>query len=81
MTFVINKAGTDAFPTGGAGSAAKDLPFSFQSRTLAGDPNVVGPLTPQFAGEIVLDTTNHALWKATAATATSWVALTPPYTP
>lgn len=62
-----------------SGNNPTDLKYTYASRTIAGDPNIVGPLVPAFAGEIVEDTTNHALWKATGTTATSWVALTPPY--
>lgn len=69
MTFVADKSGNT--PT--------DKPWTFANRTVAGDPNTTGPLTPQYAGEIVSDTANHALWKATGTTNTSWVALTPPY--
>lgn len=54
-----------------------DKSFNFQNRTNAGEPNVT-PLTPQYAGEIVLDTTNNCLWKALSTTNNSWVALTPP---
>jgi len=56
-----------------------DVKWTSASRNVAGDPNTTGPLTPAFAGEIVDDTTNHALWKATGITNTSWVALTTPY--
>lgn len=46
------------------------------SRTNAGEPN--GSVTPAFAGEIVLDTTNNCLWKAMGVASNTWVALTPP---
>jgi hypothetical protein len=70
MTFVVNKAGTDASPL------PKDSPWTFQNRTNAGSPN--GTLTPQYAGELVEDTTNHVLWKAMSPNNNTWVALTPP---
>lgn len=62
-----------------SGNNPTDVKWTSAGRTVAGDPNTTGPLTPNFAGEIVSDTTNHALWKATSTTNTSWVALTPPY--
>lgn len=52
-----------------------DKSFTHPNRTNAGEPNA--SLTPQYAGEIVLDTTNNLLWKAITTTNTSWVALTP----
>lgn len=59
-----------------SGNNPTDKSFTYQNRTNAGEPN--GLLAPEFAGEIVLDTTNNALWKATSLVNTSWVALTPP---
>lgn len=56
------------------GSVPADKSFSTWNRTNAGEPN--GGLTPQFAGEIVLDTTNNALWKAVGTANNTWVALT-----
>jgi hypothetical protein len=53
-----------------------DVPFNSPNRTNAGEPNA--SLTPSYAGELVLDTTNNCLWKALSTTNTSWVALTPP---
>lgn len=49
--------------------------FSAFSRTNAGEPN--GSLTPLYGGEIVLDTTNNALWEAVGTTNAQWVMLTP----
>lgn len=69
MAIVADKSGNN--PTDSSWTAA--------NRSVAGDPNTTGPLTPLYSGEIVNDTTNHALWKATGKTNTSWVALTPPY--
>lgn len=51
-----------------------DKSFVHYNRTNAGDPNTV--LTPQFAGEIVLDTTNSVLWKSLGTANNTWVALT-----
>jgi len=58
----------------GASSPAKDKSFTSYNRTNAGSPNAT--LTPLFSGEIVLDTTNHSLWKAMGLTNNTWVALT-----
>jgi hypothetical protein len=52
-----------------------DKPLCLQNRTNAGEPN--GSITPQFSGEIVLDTTNNNLWKAVGIANNTWVALTP----
>jgi hypothetical protein len=54
-----------------------DKSWCYQNRTNAGEPN--GSLTPQFAGEIVLDTTNNALWKAVGTLSNTWVTLTTPF--
>lgn len=51
-----------------------DKSFTSPNRSNTGEPN--GALTPEFAGEIVLDTTNNRLWKAMNLSATSWIALT-----
>jgi hypothetical protein len=53
-----------------------DHSFDSYSRTNAGEPNA--SVTPAFAGEIILDTTNNCLWKALGVGNTTWVALTPP---
>jgi hypothetical protein len=63
------------------GSYSPDVSFCSPNRTNAGEPN--GSITPQFAGEIILDTTNNCLWKAdplpsAGLTNNCWVALTPP---
>ena len=49
--------------------------FVNANRNNAGEPN--GSLTPQYAGEIVLDTTNNVLWKSLTLANSSWVAVTP----
>ena len=59
------------------GNQPLDKSFCYQNRTNAGEPN--GSLTPQFAGEIVLDTTNDALWKAVGLANNTWVTLTTPF--
>lgn len=48
-----------------------DKPFDTYNRTNAGDPN--GSLTPQYSGEIVLDTTNSQLWYAAGTANNTWV--------
>jgi hypothetical protein len=60
-----------------AGTTPTDKSWCYQNRTNAGEPN--GSLTPQYAGEIVLDTTNNALWKATGVANNTWVTLTTPF--
>lgn len=53
-----------------------DKSYCYPNRSNAGEPNA--SLTPQYAGEIVLDTTGNCLWKAISLANNSWVALTPP---
>lgn len=57
-----------------SGNSPTDEPWTTYNRTNAGEPN--GSITPQYAGEIILDTTNNALWKAMGVANTTWVALT-----
>lgn len=59
-------------PQGPLGKQAFDSP----SRVVDAEPN--GSITPLYAGEMVLDTTNNTLWKAVSMTNTSWVMLTTP---
>lgn len=54
---------------------AADRPYCTYSRTTTLEPNAV--LTPQFAGEIVLDTGDNCLWQAKGIANTTWVLLTP----
>jgi len=68
MAIVHNKAHSQAY--------APDVSFCSPNRVNAGEPNTT--LTPQFAGEIVLDTAGNCLWKAITLANNSWVALTPP---
>lgn len=57
-----------------AGVTQLDKPWTTFNRKNAGEPN--STVVPQYAGEIILDTTNNVLWKAMAPTNDSWVALT-----
>lgn len=50
-----------------------DRPFQSYNRKVAGNPNSTGPLTPQYAGELVLDTTGNVYWFATSLDNNSWV--------
>jgi hypothetical protein len=59
-----------------SGNNPTDKSFTVHNRTNAGEPN--GSVTPEFAGEIILDTTNNCYWKSIGTTSTSWVAITPP---
>lgn len=52
-----------------------DNKYCTWNRKNAGAPG--GTLTPQYLGEIVLDTTNFTNWKAVGAANTDWVAITP----
>lgn len=58
----------------GGQSGPQDKSFTYFNRANAGTPNAA--LTPQYVGEIVLDITNHNLWKAERLTNDSWIALT-----
>lgn len=49
----------------------RDYQLSEYNRTNAGDPN--GVLTPLFVGELVLDTTNRALFYAMRSDNASWL--------
>jgi hypothetical protein len=55
-------------------SGAQDKSYCTQNRSNAGDPN--GSLTPQYTGEIVLDTTNKKRWVARSLLNTGWVSVT-----
>lgn len=57
-------------------AVARDKSFCVPNRTNGGEPN--GSLTPEYAGELVLDTTNSTMWKAIGLTNTSWIMMTPP---
>ncbi len=58
-----------------AGTTPLDKSYCHPNRTGAGEPNT--GVTPEFAGEVYLDTTNNALWKAITLSNASWVMLTP----
>lgn len=60
-----------------SGANPTDKPWTSYNRANAGEPN--GSVTPQYAGEIVLDTTNNALWKAMGKANDTWVTLTTPF--
>lgn len=64
MAIVANKNGLGQpdFPI--------DRPYCTHNRSNAGTPN--GTLTPQYAGELVWDTTNKVRWKAIALTNADW---------
>jgi len=69
MAIVPDKSGN------GSGSLMPngvDQRFCTPSRTNAGDPNSVGPLTPAFLGERVWDSTNHKMWEAQQLTTAGW---------
>jgi hypothetical protein len=51
-----------------------DRNYSEANRNNAGTP--VGSVTPQYTGEIVLDTTNRVLWIATGPANTDWMTYT-----
>lgn len=57
------------------GGAPVDKSYTSYNRTNAGEPN--GTLTPQFVGEIVLDTTNNTVWKSLGVANNTWIALAP----
>lgn len=73
MAIVANLALNGAPNPGGTNT---DRPYDTHNRTNAGEPN--GSILPQYAGEIILDTTNNAYWKAMGVANNTWVALTPP---
>lgn len=52
-----------------------DKSFSQWNRKNAGPPG--GSVVPQYAGEIVLDTTGNVYWRAEGLANTDWVAMTP----
>lgn len=67
MAIVENKALSDGIT---------DQPWCSPNRNVTQEPN--GVTTPEYAGEIVLDTAGNCLWKATGTANNSWVALTTP---
>lgn len=52
-----------------------DKSYVMWNRKNAGSPSTV--LTPQYTGEIVLDTTNNTYYRAVGLANTDWVANTP----
>jgi len=57
-----------------SGNSPLDKTLVKYNREVAGNPNETGPLTPEFSGEIVHDTTNDMLWQAQDTSSNSWVA-------
>lgn len=62
MAIVVNKA-NPAFGT--------DVPWCTPNRSGGADPN--GSVTPQYIGELYLDTGTKKIWQATTAANTGWV--------
>lgn len=52
-----------------------DRAYASVNRVNAGTP--IGSLTPQFVNELVQDTTNRVLFRATGVTNNDWVVVTP----
>lgn len=59
----------------GNASTPIDKSFCTWNRRNAGAPG--GAIVPQFAGEIILDSTNNTYWRAVGLANTDWVAETP----
>lgn len=57
-----------------SGNTPLDKPWDHYNRTNAGDPT--GSVTPQYAGERILDTTNGTLYQALGTANSTWVQLT-----
>lgn len=51
--------------------AALDVPYCTPNRSGGADPN--GVVTPQYAGELYLDTAGKKIWMANSLVNTSWV--------
>lgn len=68
MAIVADRSGNTLAPTG------VDRPYTTPNRKNAGSP--VGSLTPQYSGEVVLDSTTGDLWFATDLTNTGWAPAT-----
>lgn len=68
MAEVVDLAGNSP-----AGSilGGKDNKLSHPNRTNAGSP--VSALTPLYPGEVIEDTTNRLLWRASGTTSTDWM--------
>ena len=54
-------------------ATAADKPWHTPNRTNAGNPN--SSVTPQYAGEIIFDTTNGVRWRAYGKTNAQWYPL------
>jgi len=60
-----------AIVTDRAGVATLDKPLTSENRSNAGTP--LASVTPQYAGEIILDTTNGKLYQAQTLLNSGWV--------
>ena len=58
-----------------SGNGPTDRPYCTHNRSNAGNPNAA--LTPQYVGEIVLDTTNNDRWQAKTLLNSGWVLISP----
>lgn len=65
MAIVLNLSGN--IP---AGAPNTDNRLSSVNRVNAGSPQ--GSVTPQFVGEIIMDSTNRLVWQAFGSTNASW---------
>lgn len=59
-----------------AGTGFAKQSFTSVSRTTDAEPNPA--VVPLYTGELILDTSINALWKALTPAANSWVVLTTP---
>lgn len=57
-----------------SGNSVTSKPFDQYNRTNAGDPT--GSITPEYAGERILDTTNGTLYQALGLVNSTWVQIT-----
>lgn len=57
-----------------SGNSVTGQPFDQYNRTNAGDPT--GSITPLYAGERILDTTNGTLYQALGLLSSTWVQIT-----
>lgn len=73
MAIVVDKSGNS---TASLLPTQKDVSFCTPLRTVAGSPNVIGPLVPLYAGERVWDSTNFAMYEAWGVASTNWQVVT-----
>ncbi len=67
---IVPDIGASNIPLPGSNSTT-DLRFTMPNRVIAGNPS--GVFTPQYTGEIVLDTSSAMLWRASGVASNSWV--------